>query len=107
MIDYALRRVTVAGRPVRLTATEYELLRVLSIDAGGVSTCDALLRQVWGQPDGDDPQPVRSFARRLRRKLSEHPKSPAWILDRRGLGCRMPRPDHPPQGGSGDGCSGS
>ena len=107
VIDYRLRRVTVAGRPVRLTATEYELLRVLSLDAGGVSTCDALLRRVWGQPGGGDPQPVRSFVRKLRRRLGEHPKRPAFILNERGLGYRMPRPGDPPPGGAGDGASGS
>ena len=107
VIDYALRRVTVAGRPVRLTATEYELLCVLSLDAGGVSTYDALLRRVWGQPGGGDPQPVRSFVRKLRRKLGEHPKRPAFILNERGLGYRMPRPGDPPPGGAGDGPSGS
>ena len=105
VIDYALRRVTVAGRPVRLTATEYELLRVLSLDAGGVSTYDALLRRVWGQPGGGDPQPVRSFVRKLRRRLGEDPKRPAFILNERGLGYRMPRPGDPPPGGAGDGPS--
>ena len=47
-IHYEQRRVSVAGRPVQLTVTEYELLRVLSLSAGRVVTCDALLRQVWG-----------------------------------------------------------
>ena len=107
VIDYALRRVTVAGRPVRLTATEYELLRVLSLDAGGVSTYDSLLRRVWDQPGGGDLQPVRSFVRKLRRKLGEDPKRPAFILNERGLGYRMPRPGDPPQGGGGGGASGS
>ena len=46
-IDYDLRRVTVAGQEVELSATEYELLRVLSLGAGRVATCDALLRRVW------------------------------------------------------------
>ena len=43
-IDYEKCRVTVAGRPVRLTATEYGLLRARSLDAGGVTTYDSLLR---------------------------------------------------------------
>ena len=47
-IHYDERRVTVAGRPVELTATEFELLRALSLNAGRVLTYDALLRQVWG-----------------------------------------------------------
>ena len=95
VIDYALRRVTVAGRAVRLTATEYELLRVLSLDAGGVSTYDALLRRVWDQPGGGDPQPVRSFVRKLHRKLGEDPKRPAFILNERGLGYPHAPPGRP------------
>ena len=46
-IDYEQRRVTVGGRPVELTATEYELLRVLAQDAGRVLTHETLLRRVW------------------------------------------------------------
>ena len=50
-IDYEQRRVTVAGRRVELTATEYELLRVLAQDAGRVLTHETLLRRVWaGRP---------------------------------------------------------
>ena len=48
-IHYKERRVSVAGRTVALTATEYELLRTLSIKAGQVTTYDSLLRQVWGR----------------------------------------------------------
>ena len=47
VIDYDRRLVTMGGRAVELTATEYELLRVLSLNAGRVMTIDALLRQVW------------------------------------------------------------
>ena len=43
-IDYVRRRVSVAGRPVELTLTEFELLRVLSVNAGRVVTYDSLLR---------------------------------------------------------------
>ena len=47
-IDYDRRLVTVAGSPVRFTPLEYELLRVLSLNAGRVVTYETLLRQVWG-----------------------------------------------------------
>ena len=46
-IDYDRRRVSVAGRPVTLTPTEYELLRVLAQGAGRILTHEDLLRQVW------------------------------------------------------------
>ena len=50
-IDYGGRRVTLAGRRVELTATEYELLRVLSVNAERVMTHDSLLRQVWSRTE--------------------------------------------------------
>ena len=94
-IDRAARRVTVAGRAVRLTATEYRLLHALSLDAGGVTSYDALRRRVWGERGASDPQAVRSAVRRLRHKLGDDGASPRYILTERGLGYRMPAPDAP------------
>ena len=91
-IDYDRRRVSVAGRPVELTATEYELLRVLSVNAGRVSTHEALLRQVWTGRTNGDPKAVRAYVKRLRRKLGDDAADPAWIFNVRGVGYRMPRP---------------
>ena len=91
-IQYEQRRVTVAGRPVRLTATEYELLRALSLNAGRVSTYASLLRQVWGGRVHGDPELVRAFVKKLRSKLGDSAKKPAYILNERGVGYRMPLP---------------
>ena len=93
-IGYDERRVTVAGRPVELTATEFELLRVLSINAGQVVRYDSLLRQAWGgrAQDSGDPKLVRAVVKRLRRKLEDDTASPAYILNARGVGYRMPGP---------------
>ena len=93
-IDYARRRVTVGGNAVDLTAKEYELLRVLSLDAGRVVTHDTLLRRVWNKPDAS-VNLVRIFVRNLRRKLGDDAASPAWILSQRGVGYRMPEPGAP------------
>ena len=89
-IHYERRQVTVAGRPVRLTATEYELLRVLSLNAGRVTTCATLLRQVWGRAETDDTELVRTFVKKLRRRLGDDAANPAYILTERGVGYRMP-----------------
>ena len=91
-IDYALRQVTMDGRAVKLTLTEYELLRVLSLNAGRVVAYDSLLRQVWGERNGTDAQLVRNFVKKLRRKLGNDATSPAWIRNERGVGYRMSRP---------------
>ncbi len=90
-IDRVARRVTVAGLPVRLTATEYRLLHALSLDAGGATTHEDLVRRVWG-PGKGNPQAVRSAVRKLRRKLGDDARNPKYILGERGLGYRMPAP---------------
>ena len=94
-IHYEQRRVSVAGRAVHLTATEYELLRVLSLNAGRVSTYDALLRQVWGGRHYSDTELVRTFVKKLRRKLGDDAASPAYIVNERGVGYRMARAGEP------------
>ena len=93
-IRYDERQVTVAGRSVELTATEYELLRVLSVNAGRVMTYDALLRQAWGgwERGSGDSKLVRAVVKRLRRKLGDDAADPAYVLNARGVGYRMPRP---------------
>ena len=92
-IDYAERLVTVGGEAVELAASEYELLRVLSLDAGRVVTFDTLLRRIWPKRANADANVVRTFVRDLRRKLGNSAASPAWIFNRRGVGYRMARPD--------------
>ena len=90
-VHYDQRRVTVAGRPVELTATEFALLRTLSINAGRVITYESLLRQVWGSRGDGDTDLVRAFIKTLRRKLGDDPKQPAYIFNHRGVGYRMAR----------------
>ena len=84
------RRVTLAGREVELTATEYEVLRVLARNAGRVTTYDMLLRQVWGRRGGGNPGPVRTIVKKLRRKLGDDADEPVYIITRHGVGYRMP-----------------
>ena len=81
-IDYERRRVTVGGEPVVLTATEYELLRVLSLNAGRVVTYDTLLRRVWSGREDSDANLVRIFVMNLRRKLGEPAAEPHLDLQR-------------------------
>ena len=90
-IDYDRRHVTLTGRPVELTSTEYEVLRVLSANAGRVSTYRSLLRQAWGRyPGYVAPKRVHAVVKRLRGKLGEDAARAAYILNERGVGYRMP-----------------
>ena len=94
-IRYDERRVTLRGVPLALTATEYELLRVLSMNAGRVTTFEMLRRQVWGERDHATPALIRTFVMKLRHKLGDDPSDPAYIVSERGVGYRMLRPDTP------------
>ena len=91
-IHYEQRRVTMSGHSVELTATEYEMLRVLSVNAGRVTTYDSLLRQVWSGKDTGDSQSVRAYVKRLRRKLGDDATNPEYIFNVRQVGYRMPKP---------------
>ncbi len=96
IIDYAQRLVSVAGRPVRLTAIEYNLLRELSIHAGRVLTHQHLLQRVWGQTKPGTPRVIRTHLMRLRRKLGEDGDNPRYIFAEPRVGYRMERPDAAP-----------
>ncbi len=91
-IDFEQRRVMVAGQAVKLTPTEYDLLRVLSVNAGRVTTFDSLLRQVWGDRQPGNVVLLRTYVKRLRRKLGDGAVSPAYVFNERQVGYRMPRP---------------
>ena len=91
-IHYDSGEVTVRGETVELTATEYELLRMLSVNAGRVVHHDTLLRRIWSGRARKDANLLRIFVRNLRRKLGDSASNPSWIFNRRGVGYRMPRP---------------
>ncbi len=94
-IDYAERRVSVAGSLVRLTSIEYRLLEQLSLNSGQVLTYEQLLRSVWDQRSGGDRRPMRSAVKSLRRKLRDNAKNPTYIYTELRVGYRMAETDKP------------
>jgi two-component system KDP operon response regulator KdpE len=89
MIDLARRLVVVRGQEVHLTPREYELLRILVIQAGKVLTHRMLLRAVWGSTYEQDIPTLRVFVTQLRRKIEADPGHPAHILTEPGIGYRF------------------
>lgn len=89
MVDLARRLVTVAGREVTLTPTEYDLLRVLVSHAGRVLTHQQLLRQVWGAGYEQEQHMLRVNISNLRRKLEPEPTRPRWVQTEPGVGYRL------------------
>ena len=88
-INYEERRVTVAGRRVRLTAKEYQLLYELSVSPGRVLTHDVLLRRIWGLYSSVDSRLVRTLVKRLRRTLGDDANDPRYIFTEPGVGYRI------------------
>ena len=91
-IHYDERRVTLAGEPVQLTATEYDLLSALSANAGRVSSYDYLLRRVWRSRRARTPRIVRVYVKRLRDKLGDDARNPTYIFTESRVGYRMAKP---------------
>ena len=90
-IDFSERKVSVGGRPVHLTATEYKLLAELSTAGGRVLTHEQLLRRVWGPLYSSDLRIVRQYVKELRHKLGDDASRPSYIFTEPGVGYRMAR----------------
>jgi two-component system, OmpR family, response regulator RegX3 len=89
VIDRAGRRVLLAGREVKLTAREYNLLSYLLMHSGRVQSRDSLLEHVWGPDFTGDRKTVDVHIRWLREKFGG--KAPFTIVTLRGVGYRLDR----------------
>ena len=91
-IDYDKHLVTLAGKPVHLTANEYRLVELLSRSAGTVLTYDRISEAMWGDAAGGNSQLLRVNMANIRRKLEQNPAEPQYILTEIGVGYRMKEP---------------
>ncbi|ACZ42970.1 two component transcriptional regulator, winged helix family [Thermobaculum terrenum ATCC BAA-798] len=88
-IDLERRAVYVAGQLVRLTPTEYDVLKCLAVHGGKVVTHRMLLREVWGSEQPADTSNLRYTITQIRRKLGDDPTHPRYILTEPGVGYRL------------------
>jgi len=88
-IDLADHGVTRDGETVKLTATEFNFLRVLTLNLGKVVTQRELLKQVWGPNAVEHSHYLRIYAANLRKKLEVDPAEPKLILTEPGVGYRL------------------
>jgi len=88
-VDFEHRRVTVKGKPVKLTPTEYSLLEQLVTRPDVVVTHRELLSNVWGAEYRDETEYLRVYIGRLRRKLEDDPANPKYLLTEPGVGYRF------------------
>ena len=89
-IDYTERLVTLAGKPIDLTAIQYRLLVELSGNAGRVLTYEHLLRRVWNSDGDADVRPMRTSVSAIRGKLGDDADNPTYIFTELRVGYRMP-----------------
>ncbi len=88
-VDIEHRRVTVAGKEVHLTPTEYELLKAFVAHPDRVLTDQMLLRQVWGPEYGSEGHYLHVYVARLRKKLEADPQNPQHLVTEPGVGYRL------------------
>lgn len=88
-VDFTARKVTVAAREVRLTPTEYELLRLFVLNADKTLTHRQLLSEIWGPEAAGETQYLHVFMRQLRRKLEPDPSRPRHFVTEPGVGYRF------------------
>jgi two-component system KDP operon response regulator KdpE len=88
-IDLAARVIYKNNEEIRLTRTEYDLLRTLAINSGKVMTHEQLLQAVWGPEYHEETEYLRTFVKQIRRKLENDPTRPKQILTQPGVGYRL------------------
>jgi two-component system KDP operon response regulator KdpE len=101
-VDLVRREVFVGDTAVKLTATEYNLLKVLVHHAGKVRTHQQLIRELWGHTQYQDVlHLLRVTLSQLRRKLQPDPIKPRYIVTEPGVGYRLrtERPGYPTKAG--------
>lgn len=88
-VDLTARVVKVKGREVKLTATEYALLRLFVQHSGKVLTHRQLLREVWGPNAIEQTHYLRVYLAHLREKLEADPTRPELFITEPGVGYRL------------------
>ena len=92
-VNFESRRVIVAGKPVRLTSKEFDLLLYLATHRNRTIPHRELLREVWGSEHVDERKYLRVFINRLRKKIEASPKEPKFLLTEPFVGYRLQTPE--------------
>jgi two-component system, OmpR family, KDP operon response regulator KdpE len=88
-LDVERRQVRLAGEEVRLTPTEFDLLKALMQHMDKIMTDRMLLQEVWGADYGDEAHYLHVYVARLRKKIETDPRRPARLLTEPGVGYRF------------------
>jgi two-component system KDP operon response regulator KdpE len=89
VVDLTAHVVTRAGREIKLSATEYALLRLFVKHPGRVLTHRHILREIWGPKSEEHRQYLRVYVTHLRQKIEADPAKPSLIQTQPGIGYRF------------------
>ena len=89
-IDYDRRQVTVGGRVIHVTQTEFNILSLLSHQVGKVMTYSAIINSIWGTMDDGSIKKLQVNMANIRKKLGCKPGENKYIINELGVGYRMP-----------------
>jgi two-component system KDP operon response regulator KdpE len=92
VVDLERRLVTLSGKPLSLTPTEFGLLRLFVRNEGKLLTHQTILREVWGPSYGSESHYLHVYVSQLRRKIEPDPARPRLLLTEAGAGYRLVRP---------------
>lgn len=89
VVDADKSQVTMRGKPLSLTPTEFHLLLTLAENAGRILSHEQLLSHVWGPEYVEEAGYVKRYIWYLRQKIEEDPSNPQYILTERGFGYKL------------------
>ena len=90
VIDYDRRQVSVGGKVIHLTQTEFNILSFLSQHVGKVMTYSVIIRAIWGAMDDGSVKKLQVNMANIRKKLGCIPGENRYIINELGVGYRMP-----------------
>ena len=89
VIEYERRRITIDGKEIHLTQTEYNIVELLSVHAGRVLTYSEIIKKIWGYSDTGSIKKLQVNMANIRKKFGEKPGEYLYILNELGVGYRM------------------
>lgn len=88
-IDLVNRSVESNGKPIKLTSTEFQILRMLTLNAGRVVSQEVLLTDIWGKHALGNNHYLRIYVGQLRKKIEQDPSQPRHLITEPGVGYRL------------------
>jgi DNA-binding response OmpR family regulator len=91
VLDTETKQLTVNGEPVKLTATEYKIMKLLMKNSGRVFSAEEIYERVWQEDAYSVENTVMVHIRRIREKIEINPKEPRYLKVVWGIGYKIER----------------